>query len=86
MALTEFLGPCVIVTQDSVLSHFGFAVIDWMPVAQSLLRLAGLEATAANGPHPVSAAQWMSGTLTPNLQSTCSAAVSATSSLTLPGR
>jgi hypothetical protein len=48
MALAEFLGPCVIVTQDSVFSHFGFAVIDWIPVAQSLLRLAGLEATAAN--------------------------------------
>ncbi|MEU9190311.1 PIN domain-containing protein [Streptomyces sp. NPDC048484] len=49
MALAEFLSPCVIVTQDSVFSRFGFAVIDWIPVAQSLLRLAGLEATAANG-------------------------------------
>ncbi|WP_326623937.1 MULTISPECIES: PIN domain-containing protein [unclassified Streptomyces] len=48
MALAEFLGPCVIVTQDSVFSRFGFAVIEWIPVAQSLLRLAGLEATAAN--------------------------------------
>ncbi|TQK49838.1 hypothetical protein FBY35_0112 [Streptomyces sp. SLBN-118] len=48
MALAEFLGPCVIVTQDSVFSRFGFAVVDWIPVAQNLLRLAGLEATAAN--------------------------------------
>ncbi|WP_326816206.1 hypothetical protein OIE61_44245 [Streptomyces sp. NBC_01762] len=48
MALAEFLGPCVIVTQDSVFSRFGFAVIEWIPVAQSLLRLAGPEATAAN--------------------------------------
>lgn len=48
MALAEFLGPCVIVTQDSVFSRFGFAVIDWIPVAQDLLRLAGLEASAAN--------------------------------------
>ncbi|WP_326793864.1 hypothetical protein OHA79_51570 (plasmid) [Streptomyces sp. NBC_00841] len=48
MALAEFLGPCVIVTQDSVFSRFGFAVIEWIPVAQNLLRLAGLEATAAN--------------------------------------
>ncbi|MEU6611731.1 hypothetical protein ABZ922_43165 [Streptomyces shenzhenensis] len=31
----------------SVFSRFGF-VVEWIPVAQSLLRLAGLEATAAN--------------------------------------
>lgn len=48
MALAEFLGPCVIVTQDSVFHHFGFAVIDWVPVVQSVMRVAGLEATAAN--------------------------------------
>ncbi|MEU5062241.1 MULTISPECIES: hypothetical protein [unclassified Streptomyces] len=48
MALAEFLGPCVIVTQDSVFHHFGFAVIDWIPVVQSVMRVAGLEATAAN--------------------------------------
>ncbi|MGC5346944.1 hypothetical protein [Streptomyces sp. DT171] len=48
MALAEFLGPCVIVSQDSVFERFGFAVIEWIPVAQSVLRLAGLEATAAN--------------------------------------
>lgn len=48
MALAEFLGPCVIITEDSVFSHFGFAVIEWIPVAQRLLRLAGLEASAAN--------------------------------------
>lgn len=48
MALAEFLGPCVIVSQDSVFDRFGFAVIDWIPVAQRLLRLAGLEATAAD--------------------------------------
>lgn len=28
MALAEFLGPCVIVSRDSVFSRFGFAVID----------------------------------------------------------
>ncbi|WP_329453802.1 hypothetical protein [Streptomyces sp. NBC_01497] len=49
MALAEFLGPCVIVSQYSVFARFGFAVIEWIPVAQSVLRLAGLEATAANG-------------------------------------
>ncbi|MFJ2736080.1 hypothetical protein [Streptomyces sp. NPDC087317] len=48
MALAEFLGPCVIVSTDSVFSRFGFAVMDWIPVAESVLRLAGLEATAAN--------------------------------------
>ncbi|WP_229841372.1 hypothetical protein [Streptomyces brasiliensis] len=48
MALAEFLGPCVIVTQDSVFSRFDFAVSDWIPLAQNLLRLAGLEAGAAN--------------------------------------
>ncbi|MGW6569829.1 hypothetical protein [Streptomyces sp. NPDC054975] len=48
MALAEFLAPCVIVTQDSVFSRFGFAVIDWIPIAQNLLRLAGLEASTAN--------------------------------------
>jgi hypothetical protein len=41
MALAEFLGPCVIVSKDSVFSRFGFAVIDWIPVAESVLRLAG---------------------------------------------
>ncbi|MFI8076127.1 hypothetical protein ACIF85_46540 [Streptomyces sp. NPDC086033] len=45
MALAEFLGRCVIVSRDSVFSRFGFAVIDWIPVAESVLRL---EATAAN--------------------------------------
>ncbi|MGW3698626.1 hypothetical protein ACWD7C_28170 [Streptomyces sp. NPDC005134] len=49
MALAEFLGPCIIVSQDSVFERFGFAVIEWIPVAQRVLRLAGLEATAANG-------------------------------------
>ncbi|MEU1707543.1 hypothetical protein ABZ478_19310 [Streptomyces sp. NPDC005706] len=48
MALAEFLGPCVIVSKDSVFSRFGYAVIDWIPVAESVLRMAGLEATAAN--------------------------------------
>lgn len=48
MALAEFLAPCVIVTQDSVFHHFGFAVIDWIPAVQSVMRVAGLEATAAN--------------------------------------
>lgn len=48
MALAELLGPCVIVTEDKVFFRFGFAVIEWIPVAQSLLRLANLEATAAN--------------------------------------
>ncbi|GAA2262277.1 hypothetical protein GCM10010232_62250 [Streptomyces amakusaensis] len=48
MALAQFLAPCVIITQDSVFARFGFAVIDWIPVAQRLLRLAGLEATATN--------------------------------------
>ncbi|MFJ5220567.1 PIN domain-containing protein [Streptomyces sp. NPDC088354] len=48
MALAEFLAPCVIITQDSVFSRFGFAIIEWIPVTQNLLRLAGLEATAAN--------------------------------------
>ncbi|MCE0445400.1 PIN domain-containing protein [Streptomyces tricolor] len=48
MALAEFLAPCVIVTQDTVFSRFGLALIDWIPVVQGLLRLAGLEATAAN--------------------------------------
>ncbi|MEH0524797.1 PIN domain-containing protein [Streptomyces stelliscabiei] len=48
MALAEFLGPCVIVTEDSVFSRFGFAVIEWIPVVQSVMRMAGLEATAAN--------------------------------------
>ncbi|QMV12083.1 hypothetical protein GJU35_44220 [Streptomyces lincolnensis] len=48
MALAEFLGPCVIGSKDSVFSRFGFAVIDWIPVAESVLRLAGLEATAAS--------------------------------------
>ncbi|MEE1728696.1 MULTISPECIES: PIN domain-containing protein [Streptomyces] len=48
MALAEFLAPCVIVTKDSVFSRFGVAVIDWIPVVQNVLRIAGLEATAAN--------------------------------------
>ncbi|MFF0206224.1 hypothetical protein [Streptomyces sp. NPDC005017] len=48
MALAEFLAPCVIVSQDSVFSRFGFAVIDWIPVVQRVMRVAGLEATAAN--------------------------------------
>lgn len=48
MALAEFLAPSVIVTQDSVFSRFGFAVIEWIPVVQSVMRMAGLEATAAN--------------------------------------
>ncbi|MDQ0994782.1 hypothetical protein QFZ74_006099 [Streptomyces sp. V3I7] len=48
MALAQFLGPCVIVTNDSVFSRFGFAVIEWIPIAQRVLRVAGLEATAAN--------------------------------------
>jgi hypothetical protein len=48
MALAEFLGPCVIVTEDSVFSRTGVAVIEWIPVVQNLLRLANLEATAAN--------------------------------------
>ncbi|MFD4035520.1 hypothetical protein ACFWVP_34635 [Streptomyces sp. NPDC058637] len=48
MALAEFLAPCVIVTQDSVFSRFGVAVIDWIPVVQNVMRIAGLEATAAN--------------------------------------
>ncbi|MBL3671436.1 hypothetical protein JL475_37210 [Streptomyces sp. M2CJ-2] len=48
MALAEFLAPCVIVTQDGVFSRFGVAVIDWIPVVQNVLRIAGLEATAAN--------------------------------------
>ncbi|MFE2537968.1 hypothetical protein [Streptomyces sp. NPDC059371] len=39
--------PCVIVSKDSVFSRLGYAVIDWIPVAESVLRLAGLEATAA---------------------------------------
>ena len=49
MALAEFLAPCVVITQDGVFSRFGLAVIDWIPVAQGLLRMAGLEATAADG-------------------------------------
>ncbi|MFD0191894.1 PIN domain-containing protein, partial [Streptomyces bacillaris] len=48
MALAEFLAPSVIVTQDSVFSRFGFAVIEWVPVVRSVMRMAGLEATAAN--------------------------------------
>lgn len=48
MALAEFLAPCVIVTQDGVFSRFGVAVIDWIPVVQNVMRIAGLEATAAN--------------------------------------
>ncbi|MFD5110281.1 PIN domain-containing protein [Streptomyces cinereoruber] len=48
MALAEFLAPCVVVTQDSVFSRFGVAVIDWIPVVQNVMRIAGLEATAAN--------------------------------------
>lgn len=48
MALAEFLGPCVIVTEDSVFARFGFAVIEWIPVVQNVMRMAGLEATAAN--------------------------------------
>ncbi|WP_102133493.1 hypothetical protein [Streptomyces hokutonensis] len=48
MALAEFLGPCVIVSQDSVFFRFGFGVIEWVPVAQGVLRMAGLEATAAD--------------------------------------
>jgi len=48
MALAEFLAPCVIITQDSVFSRFGLAVIDWIPAAQGLLRMAGLEAGAAD--------------------------------------
>ncbi|TGZ12333.1 hypothetical protein DV517_74280 [Streptomyces sp. S816] len=48
MALAEFLAPCIIVTQDSVFSRFGVAVIDWIPLVQNVLRIAGLEATAAN--------------------------------------
>ncbi|WP_123970002.1 PIN domain-containing protein [Streptomyces sp. TLI_185] len=48
MALAEFLAPSVIVTQDSVFSRFGFAVIEWIPVVQSVMRMAGLEATGAN--------------------------------------
>ncbi|MFJ9692661.1 hypothetical protein [Kitasatospora sp. NPDC101183] len=48
MALAEFLGPCVVITQNSVFSRFGLAVIDSIPVAEKLLRLAGLEATTAD--------------------------------------
>lgn len=48
MALAEFLGPCVIVTEDSVFYRTGVAVIEWIPVHQNLLRLANLEVTAAN--------------------------------------
>ncbi|MFD3334623.1 PIN domain-containing protein [Streptomyces sp. NPDC058700] len=48
MALAEFLAPCVIVTKDGVFSRFGVAVIDWIPVVQNVMRIAGLEATAAN--------------------------------------
>ncbi|MBO1286129.1 PIN domain-containing protein [Streptomyces albidoflavus] len=48
MALAEFLAPCVIVTQDGVFSRFGVAIIDWIPVVQNVMRIAGLEATAAN--------------------------------------
>ncbi|MFE9046544.1 hypothetical protein ACFYOG_37425 [Streptomyces sp. NPDC007818] len=48
MALAEFLAPSVIVTQDSVLSRFGVAVIEWIPVVQDVMRIVGLEATAAN--------------------------------------
>lgn len=48
MALAEFLAPSVLVTQDSVFARFGFAVIEWIPVVQSVMRMAGLEATAAN--------------------------------------
>ncbi|WP_432197643.1 hypothetical protein [Streptomyces sp. bgisy027] len=48
MALAEFLGPCVIVTEDSVFSRFEFAVIEWIPVVQSLLRMANIEANEAD--------------------------------------
>lgn len=48
MALAEFLAPCVIVAKDNVFARFGFAVIDWIPVTQDLLRMAGMEATAAD--------------------------------------
>jgi hypothetical protein len=48
MALAEFLAPSVIVTQDKVFSTFGLAVIEWIPVAQDLLRMAGMEANAAD--------------------------------------
>jgi hypothetical protein len=48
MALAEFLAPCVVITQDSVFSRFGLAVINWIPAAQGLLRMAGLEASAAD--------------------------------------
>lgn len=37
MALAEFLGPCVIVSKDSVFSRFGFAVIDWSMMSRILL-------------------------------------------------
>ncbi|NEB01890.1 PIN domain-containing protein [Streptomyces sp. SID13726] len=48
MALAEFLGPSVIVTEDGVFARSGFAVIEWVPAVQSLLRMADLEATAAD--------------------------------------
>ncbi|MFJ1975263.1 PIN domain-containing protein [Streptomyces sp. NPDC087903] len=48
MALAEFLAPCIIVSKDSVFFRFGLGVVEWIPLAQNLLRLAGLEATASN--------------------------------------
>jgi hypothetical protein len=48
MALAQFLGPSVIVSQDKVFDRFGFAVDEWILVAQGILRMAGLEATAAD--------------------------------------
>ncbi|MGW3974313.1 hypothetical protein ACWEFD_34100 [Streptomyces ardesiacus] len=48
MARAELLAPCFIVTQDTVFSRFGIALIGWIPVVQNLLRLPGLEATVAN--------------------------------------
>jgi hypothetical protein len=48
MALAEFLAPSVIVAADKVFSTFGLAVLDWIPMAQDLLRMAGLEANAAD--------------------------------------
>ncbi|MGW1534440.1 PIN domain-containing protein [Streptomyces aureus] len=48
MALAEFLAPCIIISQDSVFYRFGLGVVEWIPLAQNLLRMAGLEATATN--------------------------------------
>ncbi|MFE5511659.1 hypothetical protein ACFQ9J_13700 [Streptomyces sp. NPDC056529] len=42
MALAEFLVSCGIVAQDSVFSRFEVAVINWIPVVQNVLRMAGL--------------------------------------------